>query len=121
MSNGEQEQNIDFSVDKNNLYREESITDLKVASIRKLIPIKSDGTEDKGRTPLFFGHTQLMSPQGPVPIQAPLQANNFEEAINEFPKAMKEALANVIENIKKMQEEEQSKQQNDSRIIVPGR
>ena len=122
MSEGEREQHIDFTVDKNNLYREESLTDLKVASIRKLIPIKSDGTEDKSRTPLFFGHTQLMSPQGPVPIQAPLQANNFTEAIEEFPKAMKEALANVIENIKRLQEEEQAKkQQDDSRIIIPGR
>ena len=37
MSNGEQGQKIDFTVDKNNLYREESITDIKVASIRRLI------------------------------------------------------------------------------------
>jgi len=112
---------IDFNVDKNNLYREESITDLKVASIRRLIPVKSDGTEDSSRTPVFIGHTQLMSPDGPLPIQSQLAANNIEEALDAFPEAMKQALAEVMERIKKMQEEQQQqKQDNDSRIIMPG-
>ena len=112
-------QNIDFTVKKDNLYREDSITDLNVASIRRLIPIKPDGTDDKSRTIIFVGHTQLMSPQGPVPIQARLQANNIEEAINEFPGAMKQALAEMVEKIKKVQQQQQ--QEDDSRIIVPGR
>jgi hypothetical protein len=112
-------QNIEFTVKKDNLYREDSITDLNVASIRRLIPIKPDGTDDKSRTIVFVGHTQLMSPQGPVPIQARLQANNIEEAINEFPGAMKQALAEMVEKIKKVQQQQQ--QEDDSRIIVPGR
>jgi len=112
---------IDFNVDKNNLYREESITDLKVASIRRLIPVKSDGTEDGSRTPVFIGHTQLMSPDGPLPIQSQLAANNIEEALDAFPEAMKQALAEVVERIKKMQEEQEQKQNDESRIIMPGR
>ena len=120
MNDTDQGQQIDFTVDKTNLYREEALTDLKVASIRRLIPVLPDGTEDKSRTPLFMGHTQLMSPQGPVPIQSPLTANNLEDAIEEFPGAMKKALEEVMENVKKMQEE-QMKQKDDSRIIVPGR
>lgn len=120
MNDTDQGQQIDFTVDKTNLYREEALTDLKVASIRRLIPVLPDGTEDKSRTPLFMGHTQLMSPQGPVPIQSPLAANNLEDAIEEFPGAMKKALEEVVENVKKMQEE-QMKQKDDSRIIVPGR
>ena len=93
-------QHIDFTVKRDNLYREDSITDLNVASIRRLIPIKTDGTDDKSRTIIFVGHTQLMSPQGPVPIQAHLEANNIEEAINEFPTAMKKALAEMVEKVK---------------------
>ena len=120
MNDTEQEQQINFSVDKTNLYREEAITDLKVASIRRLIPLHPDGTEDKSRASLFMGHTQLMSPQGPVPIQSPLTANNLEEAMDEFPNAMKKALEEVVENVKKMQQE-QMKQKDDSRIIIPGR
>ena len=110
---------IDFTVDQTNLYREESITDLKVASIRRLIPINADGTEDKSRTPVFIGHTQLMSPEGPLPIQAQLSANNIAEALDVFPDAMKQALAEVVERIKQMQQKQQ--QDDKSRIIVPGR
>ena len=121
MSDTDQEQKIDFTVDRQNLYKEEAITDLKVASIRRLVPILPDGTEDKSRTPLFMGHTQLMSPQGPVPIQSPLAANNLEEAMNVFPDAMKKALEEVVESVKKMQEEQMKQQKDDSRIIVPGR
>ncbi len=109
---------IDFTVDRNNLYREDSITDLKVASIRRLIPVKPDGTEDKSRTPVFIGHTQLMSPDGPLPIQSQLAANNIEEALDAFPEAMKQALAEMVERVKKMQEKQQPK--DDSRIIMPG-
>jgi hypothetical protein len=122
MNDADQGQQIDFTVDRKNLYREEAITDLKVASIRRLVPVLPDGTEDKSRTPLFMGHTQLMSPQGPVPIQSPLAANNLEEAMDVFPDAMKKALEEVVESIKKMQEEEMRQQgRDDSRIIVPGR
>ncbi len=119
---GDAGQDVDFSVDKNNLYREESITDLKVASIRRLIPVKSDGSEDTSRTEVFYGHTQLMSPQGPIPIQASLKADNLEDAMNEFPEAMKVAMAEMVERAKKMQAQQaQMQQKDDSRIIVPGR
>jgi hypothetical protein len=121
MPNGSDEQQIDFTVDKQNLYREESITDIKVASIRRLIPIKPDGSADESRTAIYIGHTQLMSPEGPIPIQAKIPANNLEEAMDAFPQAMQQALAEVIESIKKAQREQELKGNDDSRIIVPGR
>lgn len=114
-----QEEQLDFSVDKNNLYNEESVTDLKVASIRVLKPIHLDGTADTTRKVIYIGHTQLMSPQGPIPIQAMLKADNTKDAIDEFPEAMKKAMAEMIERARKMQS--QMNQKNDSRIIVPGR
>jgi hypothetical protein len=117
----EQEQ-IDFNVDQNNLYREESITDLKVASIRRMVPITADGTDDPSRSPVFIGHTQILTPQGPLPLQAKLMANNLAEAMAAFPQAMEQEMAQVVEQIRKMQAaEQQQKQANDSRIIVPGR
>jgi len=116
----EQNPRIDFTVKQDNLYREESITDLKVASIRSLTPIKPDGTRDESREVIFVGHTQLMSPQGPVPLQAPLKATSLEDAMDKFPKAMEQALAEVIENAKRMQAEQNRAQQRDeSRIILP--
>ncbi len=116
------ENQIDFTVDKANLYREESITDLKVASIRRLIPLNPDGTTDESRKKIFVGHTQLMSPQGPVPLHAPLEANTLEEAMGKFPEAMQHAMAEMVENIKKMQQEQEAaKQKTNSNIIMPGR
>ena len=87
----------------------------------KLIPIKPDGAEDKSRTAIFLGHTQLMFPQGPVPLQAPLEADNLEQAMDAFPEAMKQALSEMAERIRKMQQQQQMQQRNDSQIIMPGR
>ncbi len=120
MSDHGQPGQIDFTVDRTNLYREESITDLKVASIRRMIPVNADGTEDTSRVSVFIGHTQLMSPDGPLPIQSQLAANNIEEALDIFPEAMKQALGEMVERIKKMQAEQQQKQNKESRIIMPG-
>jgi hypothetical protein len=125
MSDAENEHGINFTVDKSNLYREESITDFKVASIRRLIPIRTDGTDDPGRKPIFVGQTQLMSPEGPLPIQSELAAGTLAEALEEFPRAMERALAEVIERLKKVQQQRQQQQQrqrsDSSRIIIPGR
>lgn len=121
MTNGEQGQQIDFTVDKDNLYREESITDLKVASIRRLVPINIDGTEDASRTPVFMAQTQLMSPEGPVPLQSALKAGSIEEATDEFPGAMQQALEEVVKQLKNAREKQMREQNEDSRIIVPGR
>ena len=125
MSAGQSVNEINFNVDKKNLYREESITDLKVASIRRLTPVKADGTEDSTRQTLFIGQTQLMSPEGPLPIQSELAAGTIEEAIDAFPNAMQRALNEVVEKIKKMQAQQKQQSQSgrgdDSRIIVPGR
>ena len=118
----EQNNSIDFKVDKNNLYREESFTDLKVGAVRRLVPVSPDGSDDKTRKPIFVGHTTIMSPNGPVPIQNVIKAKELQQALKKFPEAMQEALERLVEEVKQMQEKEQSPiQQNDSRIIVPGR
>ncbi|MDD2391090.1 MAG: cytoplasmic protein [Desulfobacterales bacterium] len=113
---------IDFTVDISNLYREEAVTDLKVASIKRLVPIKPDGTEDDSRKAIFVGQTQLMTPQGPVPVQSALTAASLEEAIEKFPVEMKQALDEMVENARKVYDQQQLMQkQKESRIIVPGR
>jgi len=112
---------IDFTVDKNNLYREENIIDMRSATIRILTPVTPDGSMDENRKKIFVGHTELMSHQGPVPLHAHLKASTMEEAIENYPEAMQQALAEMIENVRRMQQEEESNQKEASRIIVPGR
>ena len=80
MSSDEPQTISDITVDTQNLYREEIYTGLKVASIRKMVPIRPDGSDDPNREPLFTGQTTLMSAAGPVPVQCALDASNLEEA-----------------------------------------
>lgn len=108
----------DFTVDKNNLYREESITDLKIATIKILHPIKADGSDDETRTKRYFGETQMVSPEGPIPVRAILPATTNEEAFDVFPDSMEKALASLVERVKNMQKDQQ--RGNRSKII-PGR
>ena len=109
---------LNFTMDPNNLYREQSYTDLKAGSIRRLIPVTPDGSPDKTRTEIFVGTTQLMTNEGPLPVQARLMANNFKEALATFPETMRQATMEMIEQFEKLQQK--MKAEADSRIIVPG-
>lgn len=118
----EKTRSVDFTVDKKNLYREESFTDLKTGSIRRLTPVKPDGSADKSRKTLFVGHTSLISPGGPVPIQNIIPAKVLQQAIKKFPEAMQAAMERLVEEAKKYQQQEQAQtRKEESRIIVPGR
>ncbi len=122
MTTPSQDELFDFSIDTANLYREESITDLKSASIRRLVPILPDGSDDASRSQIFIGHTQLMSPEGPLPIQARLNAESLDEAYAAFPAAMRQALEEVIRQVEQLRrQQQQSQAREQSRIIVPGR
>jgi len=104
----------DMSVDLGNLYKEETITDLKVASIKQLTPIKVDGERDESRPIMFIGQTQLMSQMGPVPVQCDIEAENLEEALGKFPAAVQVAVEKMIEEAREMQRQEAHK------IVIPG-
>lgn len=104
----------DIEVDRNNLYREEVYTDLKIASIRVLTPVTVEGSIDTARPVLYTGETQLMSQMGPVPVHAPIEAATLDEAIAKFPDAVNQAVERLMEEAKEMQRREAS------RIVVPG-
>ena len=104
----------DIEVDRNALYREEVYTDLKIASIRVLTPVTVDGKIDTGRPVLYTGETQLMSQMGPVPVHAPIDAANLDEAIQMFPAAVNQAIERLMEEAREIQRREAS------RIVVPG-
>jgi len=111
---GEKEINdVDLSVKEDNLYQEEFFTDFDMASIRRLTPVKPNGLRDKSRKLVFVGNLNLMTPQGPLPIQATIDARNLKEAMERYPEAMKNALGEMQEKVKKLQQEKESK------IIVP--
>lgn len=103
----------DIKVDVDNLYREENYTDLKVASIRKMVPVKVDGSIDESRKASFVAQTNIMSQMGPVPVNCEIEVETLEEAIEKFPQAVQDAVNNMIEEAKDMQRKQASK------IVVP--
>ena len=114
MSADEPQTITEIEVDTANLYREEIFTDLRVASIRKLIPIKPDGSPDESREAIFTGQTTLMSAAGPVPVQCQIEASSLEEATAGFPEAIRQAVERLVEEAREIQRREAS------RIVVPG-
>ena len=115
MSEADRSPVSEISVDPDSLYQEEIFTDLKVATIRRLTPVRSDGTEDTSRPVIFVGQTTLLSQAGPVPVQCPIEASSLEEAMERFPGAVSQAIERMIDEAREIQRQEAS------RIVVPGR
>ncbi|MDA8124422.1 MAG: hypothetical protein M0009_04435 [Deltaproteobacteria bacterium] len=97
-----------------NLHREEIFSDLTMGSIRQMTPIKANGELDKTRPILFIGQSQIYTPQGPMPVQFPIDAKNLQQAMDQFAVAMEEFVGRLIEEAREMERQEQS------RLIVPG-
>ena len=104
---------LNLEVDKANLYREDVFTDLRVASIRQLTPIKVDGTTDSSRPMLFSAETQILTPQGPLPIQVPIEAATLAEAIDKFPDAVQQGVERLVDEAREL------RRQQSSRIVTP--
>lgn len=103
----------ELSVDRNNLYREDVVTDLRAATIRRLVPIRADGSDDPAREALFLAETQLLTQAGLLPVQARLESSSLEAALDEFPSAIQKAVDRMVEEAREMQRREAS------RIVVP--
>jgi len=108
--------NGEIRMDAANLYREESYTDLKAGTLRKLVPVKPDGTDDPARAPVFSVAPQVMTPAGILPLSGEVAgAKTLEEAVAGFSAAIKQALADLREEMEAVQRERASQ------IVVPGR
>lgn len=114
MNTNEQGVNIDVKIDQDNLYTEESFTDLTAGYIRRLNPVTRDGLPDSTRKAIFIAQTQIMTQGGLLPIQGQIEANNLKEALEKFPAAVNEAVQQLIERTNEMRRQEAS------RIVVPG-
>ena len=102
--------------DAGNLYREETYTDLRAGSIRKLQPVTADGADDPSRAPVFTAVAQIMTPGGVLPLSGEIAgAKTLKEAVEAFPKAIQDALADLREEMEAIQRERASQ------IVVPGR
>lgn len=104
----------DIRLDPDGLYREETFTDLRAGSVRRMVPVTRDGKDDPSRPALYEGHASLMTQRGPLPLQFHLEARSLDEALAKFPDAARQALTETLEHVRQLQREAQSS------IVVPG-
>ena len=116
MNRSAEQRMTNIKIDQNNLYREESFTDLTFVTIRRLSPVKPDGSPDEAREPIFTAMTQLMSPNGPLPVSCLIEgAKTLMEAMEKLPEAIEQTVQKMIAEAREMQRQEASK------IVIPGR
>ena len=71
----------DIRIDQDSLYREETFTDRRAGTLRRLVPVLADGSPDAARPVLWLGQTQLMTPGGVLPLGFEIDAPDLASAI----------------------------------------
>jgi hypothetical protein len=95
-------------MDSTQIYREETFTDRKVGTIRRMTPVAADGAEDSARPVLFVGQAQVMTPMGAVPISFELDASSLDAAIEKFGPAAEQAVQQTMRELQEMRREQAS-------------
>ncbi len=96
---------VDSRVNLDNLYRQETYTDLGVGTIQCLRPVTPTGADDPSRTPIFMGAAQIMTPGGMLPVQGEIQAADLREACLKFPEAIKAAVDELVQQAREYERE----------------
>ena len=102
------------ALNREELFKEESYTDRKVGTIKKLIPIKDDESIDESRSTIYIGQTQMMTPMGALPLNFEIQAENLSDAITQFSIEAQKSVEETLAEIQRIQREQASS------IVIPG-
>ena len=105
---------IQLKLDADDLYREETFTDRRIGTLRRLTPVTKEGDDDPSRAVMFIGQAQLWTQMGPLPINFELETPTLEAALKAFPDAARVALEQTMEEAREM------RRQQASQIVVPG-
>ncbi len=96
------------NMDKAQIYREDTFTDRRVGTIRRLTPVLADGSADGARTVLFVGQAQVMTPMGAIPISFDLDSLTLDGAIAKFGDAAEQAVQQTMRELQEMRREQAS-------------
>lgn len=100
-------------MDANALYREEVYTDRKVGTIRRLVPVKADGSPDSARKTSYIGEAQILTTVGSMPLNFEIAAQSLEEAVAKYGDAAKRAVERAVQELQEM------RRQASSSILIP--
>ena len=102
-------------MDPADLWREDVFTDRKIGTIRRLTPVKTDGSTDPGRAALFVGEASLDTPAGALPLNFEIPAATLEQAVAAYGDAVQKAFVEAMEALKEMRRRASS-----SLVLPPG-
>jgi hypothetical protein len=102
------------TMNANDLYRDEVFTDRVVGSIRSMVPVKPDGSEDTERENIYQGSAQMMTPAGALPLNFEIDADSLGQACEKFADAAAVAMEETFKELQEM------RRQQASSIVVPG-
>jgi hypothetical protein len=103
----------DPKMDANDLYREDTITDRKVGTIRVMTPVRPDGSTDPARSAVYVGQAQIMTPAGVLPLTFEIPATTLAEACAGFADGAKVAFEETMQELQEM------RRQQASSIVIP--
>jgi hypothetical protein len=96
------------TMDSTQIYHEETFTDRRVGTIRRLTPVTADGSIDLARPVIFVGQAQVMTPMGAVPISFELDASTLNAAIEKFGIAAEQAVQQTMRELQEIRREQAS-------------
>jgi hypothetical protein len=95
------------------LYREETFTDQRVGTVRRMSPVKPDGSDDPSRPLIFVGQATVMTPMGSLPLSFELPAKTLAEAVSLFGPAAQQAIEEAARELQEL------RRQASSSIVIP--
>lgn len=108
-----EDRNQDPQMDPEGLYQEDNFTDRRVGAIRRLSPVRADGSADPGRPVLYIGQAEIMTNMGPVPISFEIEGQTLADAVIGFAPAAQAAIERTVAQIQEM------RRQQASQLVVP--
>ena len=108
-----EERNADPQMDADGMYLEEMFTDRRVGALRRLTPVRRDGSPEASRSVLFVGQAEIMTNMGPVPINFEIEGETLDQAVEGFSAAANAAIERTVQQIQEM------RRQAASQLVVP--
>ncbi len=107
------ERPLDAQMSADSLYREDIFTDQRVGTVRRMTPVRADGSDDASRALVFVGQATVMTPMGSLPLSFELPAKTLAEAVALFGPAAQQAIEEAARELQEL------RRQASSSIVIP--
>jgi hypothetical protein len=104
---------MDAQMSADSLFREDIYTDQRVGTVRRMTPVRSDGSDDPSRAVIFIGQATVMTPMGSLPLSFELPAKTLAEAVAQFGPAAQQAVEEAARELQEL------RRQASSSIVIP--